>query len=121
VLVPGRSDVVAIEYAGLYVYRKMFRKGLRILRWQGPMMHAKTAVIDGVWSTIGSFNFDARSLRYNLEVIVEVIDHDFGAIMERQFRTDALNTVPFDQADWDRLSWWRKGLAWLAFRVRNWL
>jgi len=121
VVVPGRSDVRTIEYAGLYIYRKLVAQGVRILRWRGPMMHAKTAVVDGIWSVIGSYNLDARSLRYNLEVIVEIIDREFGRVMERQFRLDQAEAVPFDQADWDRLSWWRKGLAWLAFRIRNWL
>lgn len=121
VIVPGRSDVRTVEYAGLYIYRWLVRRGVRILRWTGPMMHAKTAVVDGMWSTIGSYNLDARSLRYNLEVIVEIIDADIGAEMEAQFRVDEQTTTPFAIATWESFAWWRKALAWLAFRFRSWL
>lgn len=121
IIVPGTSDVWPIELAGLYGYRSLTRRGIKMLRWKGPMMHAKTVVVDGTWATIGSYNFDARSLRYNLEVIVEIIDPELGARMERQFRFDELETVPYDEAAWRRLPWWRKALAWLAFRFRTWL
>ncbi len=121
IIVPLRSDVRAIEYAGLYGYRWLARHGIRMLRWTGPMMHAKTVVVDGVWSTIGSYNFDARSLHYNLEVVVEIIDPGVGTEMERRFRADERNTTPYDEAAWRRLPWWRKALAWLAFRFRTWL
>jgi cardiolipin synthase len=121
VIVPGRSDVKAVEYAGHYVFRKVAAKGVRILCWQGSMMHAKTAVVDGIWTTIGSYNLDNRSLRHNLEVIVEILDLDTGAAMERQFRYDESLTTPFDPSEWHRRRWWQKALAWLAFRCRRWL
>ncbi|MEZ4400639.1 MAG: phosphatidylserine/phosphatidylglycerophosphate/cardiolipin synthase family protein [Kofleriaceae bacterium] len=121
VIVPGRSDVRTVAYAGLYVYHRLAKAGVRILRWDGPMMHAKSAVVDGVWAAIGSYNLDARSLRYNLEVIVEAVDGDVGATMEAQWFADHLHTTPFTAADWDRLAWWRRALAWLAFRLRRWL
>lgn len=121
VIVPGQSDVKTVEYAGLYIYRKLAAQGVRILRWRGPMMHAKTAVVDGLWTAIGSYNFDARSLRYNLEVIVEIVDAEVGAEMEADFRGDEAACEPFDVADWTSLAWWRKALAWLAYRLRDWL
>lgn len=121
VIVPGRNDVRMVRYAGLYVYPKMTARGIQILIWRGPMMHAKMACIDGVWTCIGSYNFDARSLRYNLEVVAEVIDLQVGAASARQFAADRVETDAFDQAAWRRLSWWEKALAWLAYRIRGWL
>ena len=121
VIVPGNSDVKTVEYAGLYVYRRLARHGVRILRWKGVMLHAKTAVIDAVWSTVGSYNFDARSLFYNLEVVVELLDAGFGELMERQFEVDVAHTEPFDERAWLRLPWWKKALAYLAFQLRRWL
>jgi cardiolipin synthase A/B len=121
VIVPGSSDVRLVEWAGLYAYRQLSKAGVRILRWQGVMMHAKTAVIDGIWSTIGSYNFDARSLRYNLEVTVEILDAAVGAELVRQFAVDAPTCVPFDEASWTTMPWWRRSLAWIAYRFRRWL
>jgi cardiolipin synthase len=121
VIVPGRSDVKMLEWAGLYLYRFLARRGIQILRWKGVMLHAKMAVIDGVWSAIGSYNFDARSLFYNLEVVAEIVDADYGRVMEEQFQLDVANSDPYDEASWKAMSWWRKALAWIAFRVRDWL
>jgi cardiolipin synthase A/B len=121
VIVPGRSDVKAIEYAGLYVYRRLAHNGVRIFRWSGVMLHAKTAVVDRVWSIIGSYNFDARSLFYNLEVAVEALDRRVGEVVAEQFRSDQALSVAFDERSWTSLAWWRKALAWAAFQVRRWL
>ncbi|HVV84350.1 MAG TPA: phosphatidylserine/phosphatidylglycerophosphate/cardiolipin synthase family protein [Kofleriaceae bacterium] len=121
VIVPGRIDVRAVAYAGLYVHRKLAARGIKLMVWRGPMMHAKTAIIDGVWGCIGSFNLDSRSLRYNLEVVVEVIDDQVGGVLERQFALDRSRCDPFDPTAWSRLPWWRRLLAWMAAQVHNWL
>src|SRR5579872_1250002 len=73
VMVPGRSDVKLAQWAAQYVLRRLARRGVRIFLWRGVMMHAKTATVDGVWSTIGSYNFDAQSRFNNLEVTVEIL------------------------------------------------
>jgi cardiolipin synthase len=121
VIVPGRSDVALVELAGLYVYRRLAHAGVKILRWQGVMMHSKAAVIDGVWSVIGSYNLDHRSLGYNLEAVVEILDSSHGAVMETQFAQDQAATVPFDEKAWTELPWWRKVAAWGAFQLYRWL
>ncbi len=121
VIVPGRNDVRLVKYAGLYVYPRMTARGIKILSWRGPMMHAKMASIDGVWTCIGSYNFDARSLRYNLEVVAEVIDDQVGAASARQFAADRAQADAIDRAAWQRLAWWQQALAWLAYRIRGWL
>ena len=66
VIVPGDSDVTAVHYASLWAHRTLVKHGIQILHWLGSMMHAKTAVIDGAWSTVGSYNLDNVSLLYNL-------------------------------------------------------
>ena len=121
VIVPGSSDVKAIEWAGLYIYRFLVRRGVKVLRWKGVMLHSKTAVIDRVWSTIGSYNLDARSLFYNLEVVAELLDPAFGEVMEEQFALDASRCEPFEEAHYTSLPWWKRLLCWLAFRIRAWL
>ncbi len=73
-LVPGRSDVTAAWYAGRYRYDFLLRNGARLFEWPGPMMHAKTAVIDRRWCAVGTYNLDHRSLLHNLEVNLHALD-----------------------------------------------
>ncbi len=121
VLVPGSSDVRLIEWAGLYVFRRMARRGIKILRWRGVMMHAKTATVDALWSTIGSYNFDAQSRFNNLEVTIEILDPATGQALVENFERDVANAEPFDEQSWLRQPWWRKAAAWVAYRLRRWL
>jgi len=121
VVVPGHSDVRVIAWAGLYILRKLARRGVKVLQWRGDMMHAKTAVVDATWSTIGSYNFDAMSRFNNLEVTVEVLDPAVGVHMVATFERDAANCVPYDDSAWRELPWWKKALAWLSYRLRRWL
>jgi cardiolipin synthase len=121
IMVPGRSDIRLIEWAALYVLRRLARRGVRIFLWRGVMMHAKTATVDGLWSTIGSYNFDAQSRFNNLEVTVEILDATTGQALISNFERDIANADPFDERAWHRLPWWRKALAWLGYRLRRWL
>jgi cardiolipin synthase len=121
VLVPGNSDVRLIEWAGLYAFRRLARRGVKILRWRGVMMHAKTATVDALWSTIGSYNFDAQSRFNNLEVTIEILDPATGQTLVETFERDLASSEPFDEQSWLQLPWWRKALAWVAYRLRRWL
>ena len=119
IIVPGHSDVKMVEYASDYVLRRLAKRGVEILRWQGPMMHAKTAVVDGMWSTIGSYNFDAQSRFNNLEVTLEILDPKLGAEMVEEFNESRANCTLYDEAAWLRLPWYRKVLAWIGYRLRG--
>jgi len=121
VLVPGHSDVRMIEWAGQYVFRRLARRGIKVYLWRGIMMHAKTATVDALWSTIGSYNFDAQSRFNNLEVTVEILDPATGQTLVRCFERDIANADLFNEETWLRLAWWRKGLAWLGYRLRRFL
>jgi cardiolipin synthase len=121
VIVPGNSDVRLIEWASLYVLRKLARVGVKVYRWRGVMLHAKTCVVDGVWSTIGSYNFDSMSRFNNLEVTVEILDPAIGRALVAGYDRDLESCDPFDQAAWKRLPWWKKSLAWIMYRLRRFL
>ncbi len=108
-----------VEYASDYVLRRLAKRGIEILRWQGSMMHAKTAVVDGMWSTIGSYNFDAQSRFNNLEVTVEILDPVVGTEMVTEFNESRANCALYDEAAWLRLPWYRKVLAWIGYRLRG--
>lgn len=121
IIVPGHSDVRLLEWASLYVMRRLAKRGVKILRWRGAMMHAKTAVVDAIWSTIGSYNFDAQSRFNNLEVTIEILDGAVGKVLVEEFDGDREHCAPFDEAAWKKLPWWRKTLAWFAYRIRRFL
>jgi cardiolipin synthase A/B len=121
VMVPGQSDVKLVQWAALYVLRRLARRGVRIFLWRGIMMHAKTATVDALWSTIGSYNFDAQSRFNNLEVTVEILDPATGQTLVANFERDIANADPYDERAWLHMPWWRKTLAWIAFRLRRFL
>jgi cardiolipin synthase len=88
VIAPMDTDHPYVRWASWSMYAHMIKNGVKIYEWQGPILHSKTAVIDGAWSSVGSHNLDHRSLHYNLEVNINVYDRDFGAEMTRAFRED---------------------------------
>ncbi|MDQ3337676.1 MAG: phospholipase D-like domain-containing protein [Myxococcota bacterium] len=121
VIVPGNSDVRLIEWASLYVMRGLAKQGVKVMHWRGPMMHAKTAVVDQTWSTIGSYNFDSMSRFNNLEVTVEILDPKVAQALVVNYERDIQNAEPYDAEAWARLPWWKKALSWIAYRCRRFL
>lgn len=87
-LVPGASDVPLVRNLTRLGYRKMLRAGIRIFEWDGPMMHAKTSVADGLWTRVGTSNINASSLIGNFELDVVIESRDLAMAMEQQFRRD---------------------------------
>jgi cardiolipin synthase len=101
VIVPGElTDVPIVRHAGRWLYEKMLRRGIRIFEYQPTMMHAKTMVVDGIWSTIGSSNFDDRSFRLNDEVNVNVYDEGIASQMEKMFFEDLARSEEIMHRRW---------------------
>lgn len=88
IITPGKTDHPYVRWASWAMFPRMIRSGVRIYEWTGQILHSKTAVIDGVWSSVGSHNLDHRSLQYNLELNVNVFGPAFGREMERLFNED---------------------------------
>jgi cardiolipin synthase len=103
VIVPGEfTDVPIVRQASRWHYEVLLRHGIRIFEYQPTMMHAKTMVVDSVWSTIGSSNFDDRSFRLNDEVNVNVFDAGVAAQMESMFRDDLAKCEEIKLGKWFR-------------------
>jgi cardiolipin synthase len=85
------------------------------------MMHAKFAVIDRVWSTIGSYNLDRRSIEHNLEAGLVVLDRALGARLHDHFEEDWARSSPVTRADLARRSRWEKGRDAFWHALRYWL
>jgi cardiolipin synthase len=83
-----QTDVKAVLFAGRERYEGLLRAGVRIYEYQPSMIHSKTLVVDGRWSTVGTMNFDNRSTALNEESNLVVYDAAFGARMDSVFRED---------------------------------
>jgi len=87
-LVPGASDIPIAKALSRAGYRPLLEAGIRVFEWNGPMLHAKTAVADGRWARIGSTNLNLASWAGNWELDVAVEDAEFASQMEAMFEED---------------------------------
>ena len=93
ILVPQSTDIGLIRDTTRSTYRPLLEAGVRVFEWNGPMMHAKTAVFDGRYSRVGSTNLNIASWFGNYELDVLVEDEDFGRKMEEMFLSDIANST----------------------------
>lgn len=101
-VLPSRSDFKMVLHAGRAYYTELLEAGVQIHELQTALLHAKTAVIDGVWSTVGSSNMDWRSFVDNSEANVVVLGDDFGQSLEAQFQRDLAASRPIPADEWAR-------------------
>jgi cardiolipin synthase len=99
-LLPAVSNHVIADWLSRGFYGEMLAAGVRIFRFQGAMVHAKTSTIDGRWSTVGTANIDRLSMTGNYEINVEFIDSGFATEMERIFETDLSNCEELTAERW---------------------
>jgi cardiolipin synthase len=105
IMVPGRHiDEPLVRMASRRHYGELLRAGVRIFEYNRTMMHSKDAVIDGIFSTIGSINFDARSTHENAEESLAFYDRDFGARLEAVFAEDERHCREITYRSWKRRS-----------------
>jgi cardiolipin synthase len=108
--VSSKTDVKTTWYAGRYRYEELLRAGIKIYEYQPTMIHSKTIVVDGLWSTIGSMNFDNRSMAFNDESNLVVLDSAFGAQMDSVFFDDLRYAKQIKLEEFQRRSAWTKML-----------
>lgn len=120
-IVAGTTDVPAVRFASRALYEPYLKAGVRIFEWKGRVLHAKTATIDGHWSTVGSANLDVASLRVNLEVNAVVEDEGFARALERMFEEDLEHCEEITLEGWKARPFWEKLLAPFVLLLRRWL
>lgn len=113
----ARTDVNVVRLAGRASYDTLLRSGVRLYEWEPTTLHAKTFVVDGVWSTVGSMNFDNRSLALNDESNLMVLDRAVGAEMDRTFLDDLQQAREITLEPFRARSWFQR----LAERGAHWL
>lgn len=121
IVFPGVSDASMVRHAGRSFYSQLLASGVRIFELQASVLHAKTAVIDGYWSTVGSTNLDMRSFLHNSEVNLIAIDQNFGTVMESAFNEDLKNSVEIDPSKWEERPASDRMREWMARRLEYWL
>lgn len=92
-LLPATTDIPVIQAISRSGYRSLLEAGVRIYEWDGPMLHAKTAVIDGFWSRVGSTNLNIASWLTNCEMDVLIEDANFGREMQEIYLADLKNAT----------------------------
>lgn len=100
-LLPRTSNHVVADWLSRGYFSQLLRAGVRIHRFEGAMVHAKTATIDGNWSTIGTANIDRLSMTGNYEINMEFIDPGMARVMEDIFRSDLRQCSELTLAEWN--------------------
>lgn len=103
-LLPEKIDSAMVFYASRSYYDELLSAGVKIYERQDALLHAKTALIDGVWSTIGSTNLDWRSFLNNQEINAVILGQDFGAKMQALFEKDLKSSTLVTLEAWRKRS-----------------
>jgi cardiolipin synthase len=101
ILLPLKSNHIVADWISRGYFSQLLDAGVRILRYRDAMMHAKTATVDGTWSTVGTANIDRLSLTGNYEINLEIIDRDVAAQMEEIFERDQTNSLELTATEWE--------------------
>ncbi len=113
ILVPEVSNHVVADWLSRGFYGELLRAGVRIFRYRHAMVHAKTATIDGRWSTVGTANIDRLSLTGNYEINLEILDDDLAQHLEKVFEKDLSHATELTLHEWEQRT--------VAARLCEWL
>jgi len=121
ILLPGVTDSKLALYAQRYYYSGLLKAGVKIYEHNSSLLHAKTAVIDKVWSTVGSTNMDYLSLLNNDEVNAVILSRDFASEMEKMFDRDLKNSRQILWEDWKNRPLLPRVRSWFVNLFNRWL
>ncbi|MDZ4210904.1 MAG: phospholipase D-like domain-containing protein, partial [Methylotenera sp.] len=99
-LLPEKTDSLMVFYASRSYYEELLCAGVKIYERRDALLHAKTAMIDGVWSTVGSTNLDWRSFTNNQEINAVLLGQDFGLQMQNMFEMDLESSTLITLDEW---------------------
>jgi cardiolipin synthase len=120
-ILPSYSDFSGVFYAGRAHYDELLESGVALYELESAFLHSKSIVVDGIWSSIGSTNFDWRSFVHNDEISVCVIDEGFARQMNQAFDADLADSHPVTLAEWKKRGFAErfKEMMWLP--IQYWL
>lgn len=115
----GETDVRFVLYVSRGLYTGLLKAGVRIYEWSERVLHAKTAVIDGEWSTVGSANLNHRMVWHDLEVNAIIRGARTAAALEAQFAADRSRSRPITLEEWSRRPLGTRAKEWSAGLFRR--
>jgi cardiolipin synthase len=121
IILPGTSDSSLAQYAGQYHYSRLLKSGVKLYKRRNALLHAKTLVIDGIWSTVGSTNMDFWSFSSNDEVNAVILSREFALKMEGMFAGDLAESEEIRWEDWKRRPLLHKIRDWFSHLFDRWL
>ena len=121
IIVPKQSNMPFVERAAHAHFDILLSSGVRIFQYHHGFLHAKTAVIDDEWATVGSFNLDSLSFTYNYEANIVSTESIFIDEVKKHFATDLNYTREISLAEWRRRPWTQKFREWLVTPIRRFL
>jgi cardiolipin synthase len=121
IILPGATDSTLALYAARHNYSELLKSGVKIYERRNALLHVKTAVIDGVWSTVGSTNLDYWSLLSDDEVNAVVLSPEFAADMEKTFAKDLAESHQIKLEVWKERPLFSKVREWFAHLFDHWL
>lgn len=120
-VLPGNTDTSLTLNAGRYLYSELLKSGVKLYERRDVMLHAKTLVIDGVWSTVGSTNMDFWSFSSNDELNAVILNKEFAAEMEKMFARDIAQSHEVRLEEWEKRPLFPRVREWFAHRFKRWL
>jgi cardiolipin synthase len=120
-IVPSFTDSTIVLNATQATYTRLLKSGVKIYELKDALLHAKSVVIDGTVSIVGSANLDMRSFLHNEEVNAVVIDRDVGQRMEQVFEKDQKAAQPLDLQRWEQRSVWQRFKEFWVSLFRYWI
>ncbi len=120
-ILPKETDSAMALYAGRYYYSNLLKAGVKIYQRRNALLHAKTAVIDGVWATVGSTNMDFWSFLREDEVNAMILSRDFSAAMNKMFARDIEESDQIKLEEWKKRPLFPRLREWLAHLLSHWL
>jgi cardiolipin synthase A/B len=111
VVVPERGDVTMVQWAVEATLERLTKQGVRAWAYSGAVLHSKTALVDDTLSTVGSYNLDHRSFRYNLEVNLAIDSPSFAAVLKKSIDTDIARSIEWTHDVLRQRGWFRRLLG----------
>jgi cardiolipin synthase len=119
-MVPGKeTDSPFVRDAGCYLYERLLRAGVRLYEFEPTLLHQKVVIVDGIWSHVGSTNFDSRSLALNEEAGIGLLDQQVATELREAFEADLQRSTELTLQKWLERPWTARTWSWLAYKLHD--